>query len=204
MLAHLRPALVLLVAVHRADRHRLSAGDHRHRAGRLAQARRNGSLVERNGKVVGSALIGQPFTQRHVFPAAAVGDQRARSEGFHQDRRRALQRRHSAGSNLGPTSQEAGRSREGGRRTPARPRILARAVPADAVTASGSGLDPHISARTMRGFRSPRVAKARGLAGTARSGPGRQQRSRAVLLGFSASRASTCCASTSPSTRLKP
>ena len=46
----------------------------------------NGSLIEKDGKVIGSELIGQNFTGRQIFPWPAVGDDRARSEGSDQDR----------------------------------------------------------------------------------------------------------------------
>ena len=104
MLREIRPAIV----VHRrpdAD-HRpcLSAGDDRHR--RLSfPYQAQGSLIEKDGKVVGSALIGQEFTERQLLPRPPLGDARARPERSDQDRRRALQRgRTPMGSNLGPTS----------------------------------------------------------------------------------------------------
>jgi K+-transporting ATPase ATPase C chain len=122
----------------------------------LAQAlfpgRSNGSLVTRNGRIVGSSLIGQPFRSPAYFhprPSAA-------GEGYDAER--------SGGTNLGPLSKtlvEAVRARAAAYR--AENGLAAdAAVPADAVTSSGSGLDPHISLENAR-IQSRRVAQARGL-----------------------------------------
>ena len=113
----------------------------------------NGSLiVDANGTVHGSKLLGQQFTADKYFqsrPSAAGNGYDATSSG---------------GSNLGPTSsnlvtaitQRIADYRTGNGLATNAP------VPADAVTASGSGLDPHISLRNAE-LQAPRVAKARNV-----------------------------------------
>ena len=113
----------------------------------------SGSLItDKDGKVIGSALLGQNFTTDPYFhprPSAAGAGYDAAS---------------SSGSNLGPTSQklhDAIKERIAAYRT--QNSLAADAtVPADAVTASGSGLDPHISV-TNAELQAARVAKARSL-----------------------------------------
>ena len=115
--------------------------------------RADGSLVERDGQVVGSRLVGQAFAGARYFhprPSAA-------GEGYD-----AMA---SAASNLGPTNPELVRQVRARRAAYRRDNGLrpVQQVPVDAVTASGSGLDPHISVANAR-LQATRVARARGLA----------------------------------------
>jgi K+-transporting ATPase ATPase C chain len=117
----------------------------------LFRDKANGSLiVDRDGTVRGSRLLGQAFTADkyfHARPSAAGNGYDAANSG---------------GSNLGPTSKKL--------KEAIKDRIAAyrkenslnenQPVPADAVTSSGSGLDPHISLRNAE-LQTPRVAKAR-------------------------------------------
>ena len=115
-------------------------------AGAVFPTQAGGSLIERDGRVIGSALLGQNFAEDRYFhprPSATSPDPYNAAS--------------SAASQLGPTSQAL--------LDAVKERVAAAGggpVPADAATASGSGLDPHISpenaARQVR-----RVAAARGL-----------------------------------------
>ncbi len=119
----------------------------------LFHTQANGSLlIDRTGSVRGSRLLGQQFTSEKYFqsrPSAAGNGYDATSSG---------------GSNLGPTSQklnDAITQRIADYRT--QNHLATNApVPADAVTASGSGLDPHISVANAE-HQAPRVAKTRNL-----------------------------------------
>jgi K+-transporting ATPase ATPase C chain len=118
----------------------------------LFPGRANGSLIEREGIVVGSGLIGQPFSSPEYFhprPSAA-------GAGYDGGR--------SGGTNLGPLSKDLVEtvSRRVAEYRAANGLAASTPVPADAVTASGSGLDPHISPANAR-LQAPRVARVRGL-----------------------------------------
>jgi K+-transporting ATPase ATPase C chain len=122
----------------------------------------NGSLVMQNGTVVGSELIGQPFTSDKYFhgrPSATVGPDPADSAKTVDMPYNAA---NSAGSNLGPTSKMLIErvTKDVEERKAQNPNAQ---VPTDLVTASGSGLDPHISPEAAL-FQVPRVANARNLA----------------------------------------
>lgn len=117
----------------------------------------NGSLVQdADGNVVGSTSIGQPFTAKRYFhprPSAATYVPGAQGGGVY-----------AYGSNLGPTNPEleaAVKAATSLYRTENGLAATAR-IPVDAVTASGSGLDPHISVANAR-IQARRVAAARGM-----------------------------------------
>jgi K+-transporting ATPase ATPase C chain len=121
-----------------------------------------GSLIERDGKVVGSALIGQEFTSDKYFhgrPSATTAPDPADPSKSVAAPYNAA---NSGGSNLGP-SNKALIDRVQGDLDSLKKENPSAAVPADLVTTSGSGLDPDISPEAAY-FQVPRVAKTRNLA----------------------------------------
>ena len=112
MIQHLRPALVLLVAASRCS----PGSPIRWRSPASLRwcfpPQANGSLIEKDGKVVGSALIGQAFTRRTLFPAASVRDHGRRSARRYQDSGCALQRRNVGGLQSGADHAELARPRQ--------------------------------------------------------------------------------------------
>ena len=158
---HIRPAIVMIVAmtvITGLIYPLLMTG--------IAQAvfpyQANGSLIEKDGKVIGSALIGQNFTSDKYFH----GRPSATTEPDPKDPTKTVPVPYAAdnsgGSNLGPTSKalvdrvkdDAAKLAAENPNTP---------IPSDLVTTSASGLDPDITPVGAL-FQVPRVAKARGLA----------------------------------------
>jgi K+-transporting ATPase ATPase C chain len=150
MFAHLRPAFVLLalftlvtgVAYPLAITGVAQA---------VAPSAANGSMIESGGAIVGSRLIGQPFTSPRYFhgrPSAAG------TNGYDASA--------SSGSNLGPTSRTLAERIAGDVQKARAEDGIAGTVPADIVTASGSGLDPDISPASALA-QTAGVARERGL-----------------------------------------
>lgn len=111
----------------------------------LFPAAANGSLIEKDGAVIGSAFIAQPFAgEGYLHPRASASGWNAAGTGA---------------SNLGPTS--ASLIADVAQRRADWEALNGAAAPIDAVTTSGSGLDPHISPETARA-EATRIATARG------------------------------------------
>jgi K+-transporting ATPase ATPase C chain len=130
-------------------------------AGVIFPYQAQGSLIEKDGKVVGSALIGQIFTNDKYFH----GRPSATNAPDPKDPTKTVDAPYNAtnsmGSNLGPTN-KALIDRIKGLVEELKKENASVSVPMDMVTTSGSGLDPHISPEAAH-FQVPRVAKARGL-----------------------------------------
>jgi K+-transporting ATPase ATPase C chain len=110
----------------------------------------NGSLIEKDGKIIGSELIGQQFTSEKYF--------HSRPSANNYDAG------NSGGTNLGPTSQKL-ITRVKTDALNLQTENAEMKIPADLVTTSASGLDPHISPAAAE-FQIPRISKARNLSAT--------------------------------------
>jgi potassium-transporting ATPase KdpC subunit len=120
-----------------------------------------GSLIERDGHVVGSALIGQDFTTDKYFHGRPSATTAPDPKDPTKTRPAPYNAANSGGSNLGP-SNKALIDRVRADLDKLKNENPSAAVPADLVTTSGSGLDPDISPEAAY-FQVPRVAKARNL-----------------------------------------
>jgi K+-transporting ATPase ATPase C chain len=160
MLREIRPAIVLLVALTLITglAYPLAITGI---AETIFPSQAQGSLIEKDGKVIGSALIGQAFTEDKYFH----GRPSATTAPDPQDSTKTVAAPYNAassgGANLGPTNkaladrvkEDVGKLKAENPGTP---------VPIDLVTTSGSGLDPQISPEAAL-FQVPRIAKARKL-----------------------------------------
>lgn len=160
MLREIRPAIVLLLvltAITGLAYPLAMTGI----AAALFPAQARGSLIEKDGKVIGSALIGQEFKDDRYFhgrPSATLAPAPNDSTKTVSAPYNAA---NSGGSNLGPTSKAlADRLKDDVDRLKAENPHAA--VPVDLVTTSASGLDPDISPEAAQ-FQVPRVAKARNM-----------------------------------------
>ena len=130
-------------------------------AGAIFPNQAQGSLIEKDGKVIGSALIGQSFTSDKYFHGRPSATNAPDPKDATKTVDAPYNAANSMGSNLGPTS-KALADRIKGDLESLKKENAAAAIPVDLVTTSGSGLDPDISPEAAR-FQVPRVAKARGL-----------------------------------------
>jgi potassium-transporting ATPase KdpC subunit len=160
MLAHLRPAfmMIILFSALTGLAYPLAVTGI---AQLLLPGKANGSLIERDGKIAGSALIGQNFTSDRYFhgrpSATSAPDPLDPSKTVDAPYNAA----NSAGSNLGPTSKKLV-ERVGSTIATELEAGYSDVFAADAVTTSASGLDPHISPQYALA-QVPAVAKARSL-----------------------------------------
>lgn len=160
MLREIRPAIVLLLALTAitglAYPLAMTAI-----AGTLFPVQAQGSLIEKDGKVVGSALIGQEFKDGKYFHGRLSATLAPDPNDSTKTVSAPYNAANSGGSNLGPTSKAlADRLKEDVDKLKAENPNAA--VPVDLVTTSASGLDPNISPEAAQ-FQVPRVAKARNL-----------------------------------------
>jgi len=160
MLKEIRPAIVVLVALTLITGlvyPLVMTGI----AGVIFPYQAQGSMIERDGTVVGSALIGQVFADDKYFHGRPSATNTPDPNDPTKNVDAPYNAANSGGSNLGPTSKTLADRLQGDvdklkAENPSMP------VPVDLVTTSGSGLDPHISPAAAL-FQIPRVAKARNM-----------------------------------------
>ena len=160
MLREIRPAIVLVIALTL-----ITGVVYPFAITGIAQVifpdKAQGSLLERDGKVVGSALIGQEFTSEAYFHGRPSATTTPDPNDATKTVPAPYNAANSGGSNLGPTNKSL-IERIQGDIDKLRQENPSAQVPSDLVTTSGSGLDPHISPEAAL-FQVPRVAKARNL-----------------------------------------
>jgi K+-transporting ATPase ATPase C chain len=160
MLKEIRPAIVLLVAL------TLITGllyplAMTGLAQVLFPRQANGSMIEKDGKVIGSALIGQVFADDKYFHGRPSATNTPDPKDATKTVDAPYNAANSGGSNLGPTN-KALIDRVKGDVDKLKEENAKAQVPIDLVTTTGSGLDPHISPESAL-FQVPRVAKARNM-----------------------------------------
>jgi K+-transporting ATPase ATPase C chain len=127
----------------------------------LFPSQANGSLIERDGKVAGSVLIGQLFTEDKYFHGRPSATTKADPADPSKTVPEPYNAANSAGSNLGPTNKALiDRVKDDVKKL--KVENPGASVPIDLVTTTASGLDPHISPEAAL-FQVPRVAKARSM-----------------------------------------
>jgi potassium-transporting ATPase KdpC subunit len=160
MLREIRPAIVLVVALTLITglAYPLAITGI---AGMIFPYQAAGSMTERGGKVVGSALIGQVFSGDNYFHGRPSATNKPDPNDSTKTVDAPYNAANSGGSNLGPTNKTL-IERVAGDVEKLKQENPGAGVPQDLVTTSASGLDPHISPEAAL-FQVPRVAKARGL-----------------------------------------
>ncbi|RDV03584.1 K(+)-transporting ATPase subunit C [Undibacter mobilis] len=160
MLKEIRPAIVLLVALTIVTGliYPLAMTGI---AGAIFPVQAQGSLIEKDGKVIGSALIGQPFTSDKYFHGRLSATMGPDPKDATKSVSTPYNAANSGGSNLGPTSKALADRLKDDVET-LKKENPGTAVPVDLVTTSASGLDPDLSPEAAL-FQVPRVAKARGI-----------------------------------------